>query len=67
MSPRSEPDVAIAAEAELDELRFLRRPQVELRAGERTSEREGLPQTVRPGITYRRVRAAIEAARRLRG
>ena len=59
-------DVEIGAAAAARELRFGDRPRVSVRADRIVSDRERLPRPVEPGVTYRRVRAAIEALRSLR-
>jgi hypothetical protein len=66
MSDAPEPDLEIAAETTARELRFRRRPQVEIHADDSVSVRERLPRPVGIGVTYRRIRAAMRAAARLR-
>ena len=61
-----EPDVEITAAATARRLRFGRRPRVSTHADESETERANLPTPVRPGVTYRGVRAATRLASRLR-
>jgi hypothetical protein len=61
-----EPDLEIAAEATAREARFCTPPDIEVHAGEIVSVRDNLPAPVHAGVTYRSVRAAMSAARRLR-
>lgn len=56
-------DVEIGASARVREVRFRRRPEVDVRfetgpdgAAESSSERRNLPDRVEPGVTYRDVR-----------
>jgi hypothetical protein len=71
MSDR-EPDVEMAARVRARELRFERKPRVELGAHanaradvEHTSERDNLPDEVEPGKTYRNVEVRWRLAARL--
>ena len=57
-------DIEIAARASARKVRFAKVPDVEVRLGGdggETSEREGLPERVRPGITYRDIRVGWRA------
>jgi hypothetical protein len=61
-------DIEIAARASARKLRFAKVPNVELRFrgdGVERSEREGLPQQVRPGVTYRDLRVGWRAGARV--
>jgi hypothetical protein len=56
------PDVEIAASVKADELRFERKPEIDVvpyanapASVERESERRNLPSEVEEGVTYRRV------------
>jgi hypothetical protein len=60
-----EPDVEIAAAVRADELRFECKPEVVVRAAERVSERENLPDEVEPGVTYRDIAVSWRVAARL--
>jgi hypothetical protein len=62
---RREPDVEIAATVRADELRFECKPEVVVRAAERVSERENLPDEVEPGVTYRDIAVSWRVAARL--
>jgi hypothetical protein len=62
---RREPDVEIAAIVRADELRFECKPEVVVRAAERVSERENLPDEVEPGVTYRDIAVSWRVAARL--
>jgi hypothetical protein len=68
----AEPDVEIAATVSADELRFECTPRVSVRVyadspadAELVSEREGLPDSVEAGVTYRRVAVSWRVAARL--
>jgi hypothetical protein len=68
-----EPDVEIAASVRADEVRFECRPEVRVvpyadapATVERISERDGLPDEVEPGVTYRDVAVRWRMAVRLR-
>jgi hypothetical protein len=68
-----EPDVEMAATVRADELRFECTPTVNVRAysdspadAESHSEREGLPEQVEPGVTYRAVAVSWRVAARMR-
>jgi hypothetical protein len=67
-----EPDVEIAAAVRADELRFERKPEVEVTAysdspaeAESGSERENLPDELEPGVTYRDFEIRWRVAARL--
>jgi hypothetical protein len=67
-----EPDVEMAARARADEVRFACKPEVRVRAyadapatAESVSERENLPDEVKPGVTYRNVSVRWRLAARL--
>jgi hypothetical protein len=67
-----EPDLEIAAAVRADELRFECKPQVRVVAyansptsAESVSERQNLPDTVEPGVTYRQVAVRWCASARL--
>jgi hypothetical protein len=69
---REQPDIEIGAFVKAKRLRFRKRPETEIRfRGEPDidhvsgSERENLPETVEPGVTYRDVRVGWRAAARL--
>jgi hypothetical protein len=60
-----QPDIEIGAVVRAKRLRFNKKPETEVRVegeGGSGSERENLPQTVEPGVTYRDVRVAWHAA-----
>jgi hypothetical protein len=68
-----EPDVEIAAAVRADEVRFECKPEVRIRAyanapasAELVSERDNLPDEVKPGVTYRTVAVRWRLAARLR-
>jgi hypothetical protein len=63
MTPR--PDVEIVAAVRARRLRFREQPHVTLRGGTVASRRTRLPRPVRPGVLYRRIRAATRVASRL--
>jgi hypothetical protein len=67
MTAEPPPDVELSAQVSADGLRFTRRPEVAIRAGERSADRDNLPRPVRTGETYHHVRAALRALGRLRG
>jgi hypothetical protein len=61
-------DIEIGAFMKAKKLRFNKKPETEVRIegeGGSGSERENLPETVEPGVTYRDVRVAWHAAARL--
>jgi hypothetical protein len=67
-----QPDIEIGAVVRAKRLRFNKTPDTEVRfAGEPEvdhvsgSERENLPETVEPGVTYRDVRVRWRAAARI--
>ncbi len=67
-----EPDVEIAAAVRAEELRFECKPRVRVTVyadepalAESFSERENLPDTVEPGVTYRNVALRWRVAARL--
>jgi hypothetical protein len=63
-----QPDIEIGAVVKAKRLRFHKKPEAEVRVegqGGSGSERENLPDTVEPGVTYRDVRVAWHAAARL--
>jgi hypothetical protein len=67
-----EPDVEIAASVKADEVRFECTPEVRVVAyadspasAELVSEREGLPDAVEPGVTYRNIAVRWRVAARL--
>ena len=60
-----QPDIEIGAFAKAKRLRFNKKPETEVRVdgeGGSGSERENLPETVEPGVTYRDVRVGWYAA-----
>ena len=66
------PDIEIGAVVKAKRLRFHKKPETEIRfEGEpgvdsvSGSERENLPETVEPGVTYRDVRVRWRAAAKL--
>jgi hypothetical protein len=64
-----QPDIEIGAVVKAKRLRFNKKPQAEVRIegqGDSGSERENLPEKVEPGVTYRDVRVAWNAAARTR-
>jgi hypothetical protein len=64
-----QPDIEIGAVVKAKRLRFNKKPQAEVRVegqGDSGSERENLPETVEPGVTYRDIRVAWHAVARLR-
>ncbi|HEV7750839.1 MAG TPA: hypothetical protein VGO71_04820 [Baekduia sp.] len=63
MTAEPRPDLEIATEATARELRFWRRPEVEIRVGERAD----LPPRVQLGHIHHHVRAAMRAMSRLTG
>ena len=63
-----EPDIEIGAVVKAKRLRFRKKPETEVRVegdGGSGSERENLPDTVEPGVTYRDVEVRWRAAARL--
>jgi hypothetical protein len=69
---RPEPDVEIAANVRAAELRFECAPEASVRvhsdspvSTEHVSERENLPDTVEPGVTYRDIEVAWRVSARL--
>jgi hypothetical protein len=63
-----EPDIEIGAVVKAKRLRFHKKPETEVRVegdGGSGSERENLPDTVEPGVTYRDVEVRWRAAARL--
>jgi hypothetical protein len=63
-----QPDIEIGAFVKAKRLRFNKKPQAEVHVegqGGSGSERENLPESVEPGVTYRDVRVAWHAAARL--
>jgi hypothetical protein len=63
-----QPDIEIGAFVKAKRLRFHKKPEADVRVegqGGSGSERENLPETVEPGVTYRDVRVAWRAAARL--
>jgi hypothetical protein len=67
MTAEPRPDLEIATEATARELRFWRRPEDEIRAGEQVGERAHLPQPVQLRHIHHHVRAAMRAMSRLTG
>jgi hypothetical protein len=68
----AQPDIEIAAAATAKRLRFHKRPDTEVRFEGQPdidcvsgSERENLPETVEPGVTYRDIRVRWRAAAKL--
>jgi hypothetical protein len=68
-----EPDVEIRAAVRADELRFERKPKVDVVAhadppatAESVSERENLPDELEPGVTYRDFAVRWRVAARLK-
>jgi hypothetical protein len=68
-----EPDVEIAAAVRADEVRFERKPEVDVAVSgdspataESTSERENLPDELEPGVTYRDFAVRWRVAARLK-
>jgi hypothetical protein len=66
------PDIEIGASVRAKRLRFNKKPKADVRVETRPdgeggswSERENLPETVEPGVTYRDVRVRWLAAGRL--
>lgn len=65
------PDIEIGAVVRAKRLRFHKKPQAEVHVeaepghGESRSERENLPETVEPGVTYRNVLVGWRAAAKL--
>ena len=63
-----QPDIEIGAAVRAKRLRFNKKPKAEVRVeaepghGGSGSERENLPETVEPGVTYRDVRVVWRAA-----
>ena len=63
-----QPDIEIGAVVKAKRLRFNKKPETEVRVegeGGSGSERENLPESVEPGVTYRDVRVAWHASARL--
>jgi len=63
-----EPDIEIGAVVKAKRLRFHKKPEAEVHVegdGGSGSERENLPDTVEPGVTYRDVEVRWRAAARL--
>ena len=63
-----QPDIEIGAVVKAKRLRFNKKPETEVRVegeGGSGSERENLPETVEPGVTYRDVRVAWHAEARV--
>lgn len=64
-----QPDIEIGAFVKAKRLRFNKKPETEVRVhgdeGGSGSERENLPETVEPGVTYRDVRVRWRAAAKL--
>jgi hypothetical protein len=68
-----EPDVEISTAVRADEVRFACKPEVRIGAyanvpasAELVSERDNLPDEVKPGVTYRNVAVRWRLAARLR-
>jgi hypothetical protein len=66
------PDIEIGASVKAKRLRFSKKPETDVRVetrpdgeGGSSSERENLPETVEPGVTYRDVQVRWLAAGRL--
>ena len=65
---RTPPDIEIGAFVKAKRLRFHKKPQTDVHVegeGGSGSERENLPETVEPGVTYRDVRVRWLATARL--
>jgi len=64
-----QPDIELGAVVKAKRLRFKAKPETEVRVhgdeGGSGSERENLPETVEPGVTYRDVRVAWRATAKL--
>jgi hypothetical protein len=64
-----QPDIEIGAVVKAKRLRFNKKPETDVRVegdvGGSGSERENLPETVEPGVTYRDVRVRWRAAAKL--
>ena len=67
--PETPPDVEIGAVVRAERLRFVRVPEIEVntRGEDSVSEtdRENLPYSVEPGVTYRDVQVAWRVAARI--
>jgi hypothetical protein len=68
----AEPDVEIAATVRAEEVRWECAPEASVRvhsdspaSAERVSERENLPETVEPGVTYRDIEVSWRVSARL--
>jgi hypothetical protein len=63
-----QPDIEIGAVVKAKRMRFHKKPETEVRVegdGGSGSERENLPETVEPGVTYRDVTVRWRAAARV--